>query len=260
MIVTREIHYGRTLKLPQKVQYAQDGPMFNEKITMTFSNVPADKIEDECTKAYEMLKKKIDDRCSAAWEAFEASRKKDTTGLRIREKDGIMYPSVTSILNPNGLPDGISPEYAIRGEEVEEVFVHFLTSGEWVDYTRKLEKLSYDDVCPKKFWETHKDRIDVSLYKPKYEVFHKKMRYSGEVDFNVGVDAIETLTDVKTGQYDMAQLVSYNESLSKPLPQIAVFDMKNNKIDVLKRDDPKYILKAMTFGAKRNAFKEVYGL
>ena len=246
-----EIVYSRSLKL-NKGNYQQDAPMWSEKVCLELNGQTDDEVTALEQSEYQKLKDRIDDRALTEWNrtALELS------GLRVREKDGKKYPSVTSILKPE--PYTGNPEYGIRGTEIHRLCNEFLTTGKWSAPTVSLEKISYDQIGFMEFFEKHKERIDTKKIKFNIEVFNEKWIYSGEVDLICKVDNKWTLVDIKTGGWDWPQLVAYEKCNPGKVVQLAIFDLKNNDLPVLPVAETEEHW--LHFIHKRGEFKAKFGV
>jgi len=253
MLKSVEIVYSRSLKL-NKGNFQQDAPMWSEKAVLDVSGLPEEMVDLIYAKEYQKIKDRIDTKALTEWNrtALELS------GLRVREKDGKKYPSVTSILKPE--PYTGSPEYGIRGTELHRICNEYLSTGNWEEPTVKLEKISYDQIKYREFFQKHGERIDNKKVKFNIEVFNDKWMYSGEIDLICKVDGKWTLSDIKTGSWDWPQLVAYEKCNPGKVVQLAIFDLKNNDLCTLPVECDESREHWEHFISKRGEFKAKFGV
>jgi len=249
---TLELNYGRSLKF-NKGNYEQDAPMWHEKVTLELNGeTPAEVLEIE-KREYDALKARIDERADAEWGKIKAS----LADLRVRQKDGKNYPSVTSIINPE--PYTGDPEYGLRGTEVERLINVFIDSGKWEKPTVSLKNLKFEDVRYKEFFEKFGKRIDFASCERQREVFNERYMYSGAIDIICAVDGKPTLADWKTGSWKWRQLIAYQKCDIK-VDQLAIFDLKKCVLEVLDLKSDNFQLGWEAFLLDRGAFKARFGL
>ena len=248
---TIEIVYARSLKL-NRGNYQQDAPMWSEKMCIELNGHTEEEVAQIEKEEYQKLKDRIDERALGEWNrtALELS------GLRVRVKDGIKFPSVTSILKPE--PYTGNPEYGTRGTEIHRICNKFIKDGTWEEPKVKLEKVSFDQIPYKEFFAKHKERLDFTKHKTNIEVFNDKWLYSGEIDLICRVDKKWTLVDLKTGGWDWPQLVAYLKCGSGKIEQLAVFDLKTWALEVLPLADIGEYWE--NFLWMRGRFKERFGV
>lgn len=247
-----EICYSNSATVPSpKIAYANEKPFFSQKVVIESETEIDSKAE------YDKLRAIID---PLVLEYFNKN-KVDEAGLRIRTKDGKRYPSVTSILSPT--PYNGNPEYGIRGTEIHKIVNHYAFEGEWIDPKAPLSTLKYEDIKYKEFFEAFKDRISFKAPSLQVEIefFNDEHMYSGEVDMLCLVDGVLTLCDIKTGQWKWEQLVAYYKGLNdKKIKQLAVFDIKKQKLEVLKVTDEKAKSCWENFLKKRGALEAIFNV
>lgn len=144
--------------------------------------------------------------------------------IRWYEKDGIRYPSVTSILGIDKsfgqFTEQELQQYASRGNVLEAMIQIFLTDGKWVDpkefpqccedieilQTGNL-KLSWEDGSHKEFMAEFGDKIKVEVFQK--TVFNTEHLYAGTMDILGTFDGKRSIMDIKSGTFDMRQLAAY---------------------------------------------------
>ena len=248
-----EIVYSRSLKL-NKGNYQQDAPMWSEKMCLELNGQSDEEIAVLEQTEYQKLKDRIDSRAETEWNrtALELS------GLRVREKDGKRFPSVTSILKPE--PYTGNPEYGTRGTEIHRLCNKFMSEGVWDEPTIKLEKISFEQIKYREFFAKHEKRLDFKKHKTNIEVYNDKWIYSGEVDLICSVDGLLTLVDLKTGGWDWPQLVAYEKCGTGKVKQLAVFDLKSGEIHLLEVGGKEYQEHWENFIHKRGQFFARFGV
>ena len=247
-----EINYGTSITI-NRGNYENEKPMWHQKTTLELENMPDELVEATEKAEFCRLKARLD---QWAYEEFKKS-KQELLGLKIRIKDGKKYPSVNSILHPEPLK--INPEYALRGTEIHNLVTQFIKTGQWAKPKTVLSELTYEEIPYEAFFCENKN-FELKTTNLNMEVYNERLKYSGELDAIGSVDGAETLIDFKTGQWDWKQLVAYNECFQKPFAQLAIFDLKKNKIELLQRTDPKYQNAWEAFLLKRGEFKARFGL
>lgn len=243
-----EICYSNSITI-NRGNYENEKPFYSQKVVIE-SETEIDTVEE-----YNKLREIIDPMAQARFKEGKASE----AGLRVREKDGKKYPSVTSILSP--APYTGNPEYGTRGTEVHRIINQYALSGEWGSPKEPLKTLKYEDVKYKEFFGTFGDRIDYSDQRQEVTIFNDDYMYSGEVDVICQVDGIKTLGDYKTGSWKWAQLVAYWKALNdKSIKQLAVFDLKKQKLEILKLTSDEARSAWEYFLILRGKFQGVYGI
>lgn len=243
-----EICYSNSMKI-NKGQYEQEAPFYSAKTIIEENGQPIDEVAE-----YNRLRGIIDPLLLAQYQ----DAKVGMSGARVRIKDGKKYPSVTSILNPDSPP--IDPEYGLRGTEIHRMFKEWVFGGIWPDPGIKLEKLKFEDVKYEEFFKKFESRIDFNNARLDVEVFHEKHLYSGEIDVICPVDDLLTICDLKTGGWDWQQLVAYYKAKPEGIKQLAVFDLKNQELDILQLTDKKCPEYWEKFLIKRGAFQARFSL
>ena len=144
-------------------------------------------------------------------------------GLRFYEKDGIKYPSVTSVLfygKDFHMPEHELAQYAARGTIVGKMVETYLKTGEWID-PAKTESL-IDDVAVlfggtlNMHWDqcSHKEFTarfagDITTESVQGTVYNEEYLYAGTYDIVGNYLGKRSLMDVKCGGFDMRQLAAY---------------------------------------------------
>lgn len=245
-----EIVYWRSAKIPT-VQYgARD-------ICLTLKQVAEKGKEDE---VYNELKSFVDQRVEA--QANEVAN--DTSRLRIRTKDNKKYPSVTSILSPDPILIPNIEKYALRGTVVHQMVNSYLVNGQWptmTDPPPDISPLKWTDIKYKEFFEKFGNRFpkETEDFGLNEEVFNEKHLYSGEIDYFGLYDGVPTIGDFKTGTWKLEQLVAYSKCLSS-IKQLAIFDLKNCKVETWLIDEPPVQEAWENFLKLRGAFKQRFNI
>jgi len=246
---TYELCYSNSFKI-NKGNYEQEAPFYSQKVVIESDE------EIDVKAEYAKLRAIVDELATAQYNAS----KLDQSGLRIRIKDGKNYVSVTSILGGGKKYEG-DPEYGTRGTELHRLFDIYCETKKWEEPKVVLQKLTYDDIKYKEFFEENKDRIDFTGFQNNIEVWNEDHLYSGEIDTVCKVDAKKTLADYKSGSWSWEQLVAYYKALGdKEIEQLAVFDVKKNKLEIIKVTDAKARKSWESFLRKRGAIEAIYGV
>ena len=246
---TYELCYSNSFKI-NRGNYEQEAPFYSQKVVIESET------DIDVKAEYEKLRSIVDELATAQYNAS----KLDQSGLRIRIKDGKKYVSVTSITS-GGKKLDIDPEYGMRGSEIHRLFNVFVDTGIWEVPKVSLQKLTYEEIKYKEFFETNKENIDFSSNEKNIEVFNDTHLYSGEIDIVCFVNKIKTLADLKSGSWSWEQLVAYWKAKNDlDIKQLAVFDVKKNKLDVIKVSDEKARKAWENFLKKRGAIEAIYGV
>ncbi len=187
-------------------------------------------------------------------------------GLRFREKDGKKYPSVTFIIHPDPIP--MEPEklrkYAHRGVVVEDIFKKWMKTGVIEEPSKQdvdlIDPLKFEDIKYHDFIKEHGSDIIFNEKSVSQVVYNEKFLYSGEKDIQECIiGGKKTLVDIKTGSWDWKQLVAY-WLCDEEAEQLAVFDLKKNKLELLDPKSKRAFTHIMSFMVKRGVIKERYGV
>ena len=115
-----EVVYSNSMKI-NKGNYNQEAPFLSSKsiITLPDQSTP-EQVESVYKAEFERLQGIVDPILQGEY----GKRRVDLENVRIREKDGKKYPSVTSILNPDGMSKKIKnlEQYSARGNEADRIF------------------------------------------------------------------------------------------------------------------------------------------
>lgn len=172
---------------------------------------------------------------------------KQYASLRFRERNGMKYPSVTSILgwskkwyfnlkdkegNAVDVQDALQ-QYAARGTIVEFMVLYFYEHGVWpnpTEYAGLNEDVDtllggslcmhWADCSHEAFMEQFRDKIEIIDHNQ--EVFNDKDFYCGEYDIYGKYEGVESIMDIKSGQFEMSQLAAYAKCLDRPVKQLVI--------------------------------------
>ena len=162
--------------------------------------------------------------------------------LRWYQKDGVTYPSVTSVLGWNvdlakqaNMTSEQMYQYACRGHIVEWLIQEWLKDAEWHDPTMEptmaenvsvLESgscmLTWETCSHKAFIKQFGDKIKVeSIQKT---VFNEEHLYAGTLDIIGEYEGVRSVIDIKcrVGGWDFRQLAAYAKC-EKDVKQLVVF-------------------------------------
>ena len=245
---TYEICYSNSITI-NRGNYENEKPFYSQKVVIESET------EIDTVAEYEKLRAVIDPMALARFKEVKVSE----AGLRVREKDGKKYPSVTSILSP--APYTGNQEYGTRGTEIHRLINHYSVNCEWLVPSAPLKTLKYEDVKYQDFFQTHIERIDFSDLKKEIVIFNEEHMYSGEIDVVCNVDGIKTLGDYKTGSWKWDQLVAYWKALGdKSIKQLAVFDLKKQKLETMRVASEECRTCWERFLRLRGKFEGIYGI
>ena len=217
-----EICYSNSITI-NRGNYENEKPFYSQKVVIE-SETEIDTVEE-----YNKLRGIIDPLALARFK----EGKLEEAGLRVRIKGERKYPSVTSILSP--APYTGNPEYGVRGTEIHRLINHYSVNFEWLVPKAELKTLKYEDVKYQDYFQKFGERIDFTGLEKEIEVFNDEHVYSGEIDVVCIVDGIKSLCDYKTGSWKWEQLVAYWKAKNdKTIKQLAVFDLKKQKLETLK--------------------------
>jgi hypothetical protein len=150
--------------------------------------------------------------------------------IRLYEKDGMQYPSVTSVLYYCGgvaeklakarMTDDEMSQYAARGTVVGEIVETFLATKKWL-HPEKNPSLAEDvavlkngslglhwgQCSHKSFCEKFAEEIVVE--ETQKTVYNTEHLYAGTLDIVGLYQGVKSLMDVKCGAFDWPQLAAY---------------------------------------------------
>jgi len=205
------------------------------------------------------------------------------TDLRFYEMNGKKYPSVTTVINMEGIsfPKEKLAQYASRGNIVHELADHFLNTGELVKpeelpalkedliiLNNGSLKLKYDDVSFIGFMEKYKDEITWDK-EPCESVFNDDFLYAGLPDRIGTYKGKKALFDFKTtSNYDKKKLAKYFKQLAAynkcgiNADYLIIVPLSNKDKDgflkpFVEEDTEKHFAEFLN---DRRTFKKVYGI
>lgn len=148
---------------------------------------------------------------------------KQFENIRCREKGGLKYPSVTSILDWETvwkIPKYELQQYASRGKIVHWLINNYLQTGNWHDPTREQslrediaivlggsKGFHWEDCSHKMFFKQYGNIINIDKFN--HIVYNDEHFYSGEIDLVGTVEGKKSIIDIKTGDYKLSQLAAY---------------------------------------------------
>jgi hypothetical protein len=207
--------------------YENYKPMFSVKDIVTV-NGNADEVISKRTDELRVL---LSSKLAEEYDRMRLETVKRTRpDIRIYEKNGKSYPSVTSILSaiePINFDPVKLAQYASRGTIVHAQADHFLKTGVWESDVAKLPglmsdylivtqgdlKLKWTDCNFQGFWEKYGKNFVVE--KTETEVFNDEHIYAGRLDILCTYEGKRTIADIKTASdYDNAKLDKYFRQLS----------------------------------------------
>lgn len=251
-----EVVYSNSMKI-NKGNYNQEAPFLSSKSVLTLPDQSTpEQVEDAYKRIYTQLQGIVDPILQAEYD----KRRVDLENVRIREKDGKKYPSVTSILNPDGMSGKIKniQQYAERGNEADKHFKQLMTVGT----EPELDKSKFPDLPweydIKGFIKSNKilKKLEMPLWKQDVLVFNDDWMYSGEIDL-LKEDIL--ILDVKTGTWKWEQQIAYAKCIPS-VQLVAIADLKENKYIELPITAPEITKAWEKFLVKRGEFKSRFGL
>ena len=218
------------------------------------NEVPLYEVEGEgdivaIKKARADLRRLIDED----YKFLEARRIRDQfKEIRFTEKDGKMYPHVTSIIgaiHPIDFPEGKLRQYAARGTIVHKQIETFFKSGKWEMDPTKLEGVAFElqlmrngslgfsetDCDFMGFWRKEQDNFVVMGNEE--QVFNDDFVYTGSYDIYCKYQGVMSIADVKTaGDYNQEKLDRYWKQQSayakcKGVTRMIIIPLKPKKGD-----------------------------
>jgi len=162
---------------------------------------------------------------------------KQYASIRFYEKDGIKYPSVTSILDLDktwSVTEDELKQYAARGTIVHAMIETYLETGEWLnpqttDYLREEVailaggslQMTWNDCSHVESMKQFSKKIKSEKFEQ--PVFNEQNLYAGTYDLVGDYDNIRSLMDFKSGSSrDMRQLAAY-AVCEKDIKQLVIF-------------------------------------
>ena len=139
-------------------------------------------------------------------------------------KDGIRFPSVTSILGLDKtfgqFTEQELQQYASRGNILEVMIEVFLMTGLWPEPQELPQcredieilaagnlNLSWKDGSHEAFMAEYGSKIKVEAFQK--TVFNQEQMYAGTLDILGEFDGKRSIMDIKSGTFDMRQLAAY---------------------------------------------------
>jgi len=251
---TIEVCYSNTIAI-NKGNYENEKPFYSGKTVLEVEDDP-NAIEMAYRAHFEQLKGIVEPLIQADYN----KKRTDLANVRIRVKDGKKYPSVTSILNPDGISTKIKnlDKYIIRGNNADEAFKAVMTGTRIPEIDEsKFAPLTWDwDI--KAFIKEHKllKTLEIPLWTANVEVFNEEYQYSGEIDL-LKEDCL--IVDIKTGAWKWEQQIAYAKC--KPsVKKIAIADLKENKYTEVGINEPLICKAWEKFIYKRGVFFSRFGL
>jgi len=259
-----EINYGNKATI-NTGNYENLSPMFNIKTIIESENGSRVYIRKEFKK----MKKVVEDELKKSIDSIKQEQLlKSLKHLRFYEKDGVKYPSVTSIINPDpieGIPN--LELYGLRGEIIHRWFGEIVTSGSSKCFISDVEKerlviiggVEGFDIN----WVTNDSQLEFD--KSEVEVYNTKDVFAGRYDADGLLGGKVSLFDCKSGDLSkkgieraFMQLSAY-ASCVPDIKQLVIIpcNPKAKKVPVVSTEIDKYYA---LFMAKRKEFKERFGI
>lgn len=244
-----EIVYSNSMKI-NRGNYEQEAPFYSAKVVI--EDFDGKDVESRCNSEYARLQGIIEPLLAADYN----KKRTDLANVRIREKDGKQYPSVTSILCPDGIYKGIKnlAQFTERGKQLDKIFKTYITTGKLLrPNPLKFDPLPWEfDV--EKFCEENGLKPSIN-WKADIEVYNEEWMYSGEIDL---LYKNANPYDVKAGNWKWEQAVAYSKA--RELPTAGIFDIKEGKLHEITMDSPEAKKAWENFLVKRGEFKARFGI
>ena len=264
------------------------GAYENEKFYVSYSItrkdmtrlMDLDTMDAWCKKISERLEKQIDYQEKISHQKYIQKLYKD---IRFRtNKDGVQFPSVTSIINAVNpidwkVTEGHLRGLSARGDIGDIVLQHYIKTKEWKEPKSIPEAFKHLGIMKKEKVEMQGDLpAFVEKFKVKFtgghrEVFNEEHRYAGEPDAfgTISDDTMTTLFDLKwflpsgdSAVRVMKQLAAYAKCDGVNVDQIGVIPINGtNKCGYSKPIiTDKIDLYFDMFLDDRKEFKETFGI
>jgi hypothetical protein len=252
-----EVVYSNSMKI-NRGNYEQLSPFYSGKTVVSLPDGVSD--PEHAESVYRANYAQIQGIIDPLLEADYNKCRTDLANVRIREKDGKKYPSVTSILNPDGMSKKIKnlEQYSARGNAADQVFKELMTTGlEPAVDVSKFPDLKWEyDI--KGFIKSNKilKKLELPLWKKDVEVFNDEWMYSGEIDL-MKEDVL--ILDVKTGAWKWEQQIAYAKCIPS-VQLVAIADLKENKYIELPINAPECEKAFLKFIHKRGEFLARFGI
>jgi len=204
---------------------------------------------------------------------------KERKDIRFYEKDGVKYPSVTSIINFDSdffCTETELQQYASQSNITHARVAEFIKSGKWVEPKELSDCWTDIVICTKGDLQLDIDAGDFPGFLKKYQldkmknfdepVFNEEYLFAGTPDFEAISDKVPTLVDVKR-TIDKIKLFMQTAAYSKckgleHIKQLMGIELNNktaqqfSKPVIETRIDNYFNM----FLQKRKAFKARYGI
>jgi hypothetical protein len=246
---TLEVVYSNSMKI-NRGNYEQEAPFYSIKSIIEVDS--SKDIESVSTAEYEQLQAIIEPLLKSDYD----KKRTDLVNVRIREKDGKQYPSVTSIIKPDGLYKGIKnlEAYKERGNQLDKIVKNYLLKDKlYKPREDKFEPLKWEYDVEGFIKEYGLDEMDRKDVQTDVEVFNDEYMYSGEIDILYR----DTIIDVKSGRFDFIQVAAYGKCIPTA-KNLEIWDFKTGKIVSLPINE--CIKEWEQFLVKRGEFKARFGI
>lgn len=254
MVKTIEVVYSNSMKI-NRGNYEQEAPFYSVKSVLTLPEGVDG--QSACNEEYERLRAIVEPLLQADYNA----KRTDLASIRLYEKDGKKFPSVTSILNPDGMSAKIKnlEQYKERGNQADLIFKNLVTKFEYTEPVKeKFAPLDWPwDI--KQFIRENKiiaKKGDCACWRQNVVVFNDEFQYAGEIDL-LKDDVL--ILDVKTGAWKWEQQIMYAKCLPS-VKFVAIADLKENKYIELPIDHPEIVKAWEKALLKRGEFKARFGI
>jgi hypothetical protein len=263
-----EINYGNKATL-NTGNYENLNPMFNIKVIIDGVEYVPEEVEVNLQREFERIKGIVDDQLQQKInEVKQGELIKALKHIRFYEKDGIKYPSVTSVLSPDPIEGVPNLElYGLRGDIMHRWFAEIVTTGKSDYFISDAEKDKLVIIGGMEGFDISwvVDDKQFEFDRSEVEVFNYKDIYAGRYDADGLLGGKTALFDVKSGDLSKAgiekafiQMSAYAHCVPD-IKQLVVLpcNPKAKKVPVVSTDIDKFY--AM-FMQKRAEFKERFGI
>lgn len=260
-MITYELNYGNKATI-NTGDYCNESPMFNEKLIITVN----DGIEIDLAKEFEKMKVLVDTQLhKAVAEIRNRGKQKTLDGLRIKEIDGVKYPSVTTVLSPTPPEIPNLELYGLRGNMWDRVFQRIVEEARYsTDWTEaELKQIEVIGGMKGHSLQWIFDNLkDIDFRAGHTEVINTKDIYYGTYDADGFYKGELALFDCKSGKISkpmidksFMQIAAYCKA-KEELPKYMVIIPTQQAEPIVSEEIDKYY---QQFLQLRQNFRNTYG-
>jgi len=258
---TYELNYGNKATI-NTGNYENESPMFNVKKIITLD----DGLEIDIASEFKEMRFLVDNQLHKAIdETKNRGKAKALEGFRIKEIEGVQYPSVTTIITPE-MPEIPNLElYGLRGNMWDRVFTRMVEEGKYEeDFTKEeLDQLVIIGGMKGHSLEWVVKNEDFDFRTAQVNIVNKKDIYCGRYDADGFYKGDVATFDCKSGTLNKSmidksfmQLAAYAKAREEQSRYLVIIPTQKQE-PIVSEEVDKYYAKFMKLRAE---FKDKYGI